>query len=61
VFFSLIEPYSFQFCQNYLDKMEQNMTKFNNLVYFKREILALSVDGRTLDLITLSTRNGLLG
>ena len=41
--------------------MEQNMTKFNNLVYFKREILALSVDGRTLDLITLSTRNGLLG
>lgn len=57
-FFALCEPFSYLDCQNKLSMIERKLMK-NEKIYFARELLTLTVDGRKVDLLTFTSFKGL--
>jgi hypothetical protein len=58
-YFCFHYPFSYTECINKLDHLE--IKYFNNeKIYFHRELLSESIEGRRLDLLTISGQNGKL-
>lgn len=71
VYFAFCYPYSYGECQRYLNKLEQHLHVHNpdmaamgqrekEEVYYHRELLCHSLDGLRVDLITISSHEGIL-
>eukprot|EP00742_Colponemidia_sp_Colp-10_P008326 GILJ01009012.1.p1 GENE.GILJ01009012.1~~GILJ01009012.1.p1 ORF type:complete len:738 (-),score=110.50 GILJ01009012.1:196-2409(-) len=60
VFFAFAYPHSYTDCQNYIDSMEQfaMSTSDSTGIYFRRELLTLSLDQLRVDLLTVSSLDG---
>lgn len=56
-YFALTYPFSYADCQNLLAEYEQKYEK-SGRVYFYRERLVDSVEGRRVDLVTVTAREG---
>ncbi len=55
-YFALTYPFSYSDCQTLLDQYEKTFADHPQ-VYFRRELLATSLEGRRLDLLTITGRN----
>jgi hypothetical protein len=58
-YFAYCEPHSYSDCQAYLNELERRFSHHSQ-IYFTRELLTHSLDGRRIDLLTLTTYKDLL-
>ncbi len=54
-FFALTFPFSYSDCQSMLDEYEKTLANDPH-IYFHRELLATSLEGRRLDLLTITSK-----
>ena len=55
-YFALTYPFSYSDCQKYLDNYEKIYSDHSQ-IYFHRELLGTTLEGRRLDLLTITGRN----
>lgn len=60
VFFAFCYPYSYSECQEKLHQCDQQYSSCNHNIYYHREILCYSLEGRRVDLITVSSCDGMV-
>lgn len=53
-YFAHSEPFSYTDCQTYLNEMERKLVN-NSQVYFCRELLTHTLEGRRVDLLTITS------
>ncbi len=60
-FFAFSFPYSFEESFEHFDEIEQTLTKpeYADSIYFHREILFYSREGRKMEIITISSKDGI--
>ena len=60
-YFAFCYPYSYEETQQYLHEMENKLlAKPSNAIYYHRELICKSIDDLRVDLITVSSRKGIL-
>lgn len=59
VFFAFCYPYSYTECQDKLRRYDEQYSSCNDNIYYHREILVYSLEGRNVDLITISSHDGI--
>lgn len=57
-YFAYCRPYSYTDCQNKIESIEKSL-KSNSGIYFHRSVLCESSDGRNLDLLTITSNDGM--
>jgi len=61
VFFAFCYPYSYTECQDKLHRYDDLYSSCNDNIYYHREVLVYSLEGRRVDLITISSHDGISG
>lgn len=59
VYFAFCYPYSYCECQEKLLQCDEQYLSCNHNIYYHREILCYSLEGRRVDLITVSSCDGM--
>ena len=59
VFFAFCYPYSYTECQEKLLQCDEQYSSCNHNIYYHRELLCHSLEGRRVDLITISSCDGM--
>lgn len=59
VYFAFCYPYSYRECQEKLLQCDEQYSGCDHNIYYHRELLCYSLEGRRVDLITVSSCNGI--
>jgi len=58
-FFALTYPFSYTECQSILDNFEKMYPATHPKIYFQRELLTTSLEGRRIDLLTITSKENI--